>query len=645
MEQAWLLPAIPAAAFVFLALFNQYLPRKGDFIAVGAMLASFILFFPVAIDLLDQLPGELESNTSGFDWLTIGGIELLGETKDFVLRIGFRVDQLTLVMLAVVTFIGLVVQVYSLGYMKGEVRYGWYYAVLSLFLASMLTLVLADNFLLLYIVWEGVGICSFLLIGHYFERRSAAEAAKKAFVTTRFGDVLLLIGIVLLWRETGTFDMSEIFHFAETSGDGVLDDTAYLTMATLFLFGGAMGKSAQFPFHVWLPDAMEGPTPVSALIHAATMVVAGIYLVARVIPLFEASYDGALYFVIAIGLITTFISAFMGLVMTDIKRVVAYSTLNSLGLMMVALGFGEAGVGPAMLYLFSHAFFKALLFLACGSVIHATEKQDVTELGGLWRKMPITNATFAIGAIAMAGLVPLSGFFAKDEILVAAENFGYAPFILLLATLPVTAMYMVRLYLLTFHGEPKDAHAHEHAHESSPVMSWPLIGLAALAAVAGFLVFDPIGEAFGLESGFLGFVEGIFGEPHDFGFNWPIAIVSTLLVGGGLFAGWQIWSGAAAPAKTAAARYPSLHRLLLNKFYVDDFYQWSIDHVVLAFAKVIAVFDRAIVNDTGVNGSGEVTNGLGFLLKFQQTGKLPNYALAMILGIAVLAIVGFSVKG
>ena len=642
MEQAWLIPAIPAVAFVLLAFLNGYLPRRGDFIAIGAIAAAFILFFAVAIDLLDQLPGELEHNTSGFDWLTINGIQLLGQTNDFVLRIGFRVDQLTLVMLAVVTFVGLMVQVYSLGYMKGEVRYGWYYAVLSLFLASMLTLVLADNFLLLYIVWEGVGICSFLLIGHYFERRSAAEAAKKAFVTTRLGDVALLIGIILLWREAGTFDMSEIFHMAE-AGEF---DQGYLTMATLFLFGGAAGKSAQFPFHVWLPDAMEGPTPVSALIHAATMVVAGVYLVARVMPLFEASYDGALYVVLAVGLITTFISAFMGLVMTDIKRVVAYSTLNSLGLMMVALGFGEAGVGPAMLYLFSHAFFKALLFLACGSVIHATEKQEVTALGGLGRKMPITSATFAVGALAMAGLVPLSGFFAKDEILVAAEHFSYAPFILILATLPITAMYMVRVYLLTFSGEPKDAHAHEHAHESPPLMSWPLVLLAGLAAVAGFVVFEPIGKAIGLESGFLGFVESVLVEEvHGFEFNWPIAIVSSLLVGGGLGAGVMIWGGEAAPATAAAARFPAVHRLLLNKFYVDAFYQWAINNVVLGFAKVIAFFDRAVINDTGVNGSGEVTNGLGFLLKFQQTGKLPNYALAMILGVAVLAIVGFSVKG
>jgi NADH-quinone oxidoreductase subunit L len=641
MEEAWLLPAIPAGAFVLLSLvifFSVPLPRGGDFIAVGASIASFVLMIFVAIDLFDQLPvaaDELRNNVSGFDWAEI-------EEIDFLLRIGFRVDQITMVMLAVVTFVGMLVQVYSLGYMKGEIRYGWYYAVLSLFIAAMLALVLADNFLLLYITWEGVGICSFLLIGHYWERRSAAEAAKKAFITTRFGDVFMLIGIVLLWRESGTFDMSETFAMAE---DGEFDK-AYLTMATLFLFGGAAGKSAQFPFHVWLPDAMEGPTPVSALIHAATMVVAGVYLVARVMPLFEASYDVALYLVVALGLITTVLSVCIGLVATDIKRVVAYSTLNSLGLMMVSLGFGEPGVGPAMLYLFTHAFFKACLFLCCGSVIHATEKQDVTELGGLSAKMPITNITFLTGALSMAGMIPLAGFFAKDEILVVAEDYHIAMLVVLLATLPLTAMYMARVYLLTFRGAPKDHHAYEHAHESPAAMSLPLVLLAALAIVAGFVVFDDVGETIGLGSGFLGAIESaVVGDLHPFHFDVPIAIVSSLLVVGGLAAALFIWSGDAVPAARARARFPFAHSLFLNKFYLDDFYQWVINHIVLGVARVIAFFDRAVVNDTGVEGPGQAANGFGFLLKFQQTGKLPNYALAMAMGVTLLAIVGFSVKG
>jgi NADH-quinone oxidoreductase subunit L len=336
----------------------------------------------------------------------------------------------------------------------------------------------------------------------------------------------------------------------------------------------------------------------------------------------------------------------MGLVMTDIKRVVAYSTLNSLGLMFVALGFGEAGVGAAMLYLFAHGFFKALLFLGCGSVIHATEKQEVSELGGLQRKMPITNWTFLIGTLAMAGLVPLSGFFAKDEILVEAKDFSWAALILIFVTLPVTAAYMLRVYLLTFTGEPKDQHAFEHAHESPPIMSWPLVILAVFAAVAGFVVFDDVGEALGLETGFLAFVENaIVEEVHGFEFDWAMAVASSVFVLAGLGAAYSFWTSESSRAWEAGARLPFFHRLFRNKFYIDDFYQWVINNIILGLARVIAFFDRAVVNDTGVNGAGEVTEATGFVLKLPQTGKLPNYALAMILGVAVLAVVAYSVKG
>jgi NADH-quinone oxidoreductase subunit L len=330
-----------------------------------------------------------------------------------------------------------------------------------------------------------------------------------------------------------------------------------------------------------------------------------------------------------------------------------------------------------MLYLFCHAFFKALLFLGAGSVIHGTERQDVRELGGLTAHMPITSRTFFIGAMCMAGVIPLSGFFAKDEILVAAVDYGLLPLVLLLLTLPITAMYMLRVYLLTFTGEARWLHvpagsaqladaaahagaadheepAHEdpahHAahepHESPPIMSWPLLLLAALAVVAGFIVFDPVGEAIGLGSGFLGAVENaLVPDLHHFEFDVPIAVLSTALVLLGLGVGMYAWSGEAEPAKKAAASFPFFYRLFRNKFYIDDFYQWCINYIVLGLAKVIAFFDRAVVNDTGVNGSGQLTSALGWVLKFQQTGKLPNYALAMILGVAVIAIVGFSVRG
>ncbi len=641
MEQAWLLPALPALAFVVLSLtlffFGGRVPNAIAFLAIGAMSASFVLGLLVAVDLFDQLPAQaadLVNNTSGFDWLKV-------EDIDFFLRVGFLVDQLAIVMVFVVSFVGLMVMIYSLGYMKGEPRYGWFYAVLSLFIASMLTLVLADNFLLLYIVWEGVGICSFLLIGFFYERRPAAEAAKKAFITTRLGDVALLIGIIMLWVKADTFDMREIFHMAEEGGF----DKTYLTVATLALFGGAMGKSAQFPFHVWLPDAMQGPTPVSALIHAATMVVAGVYLVARTMPLFEAADPWLLHFVLIIGMITTFLSVFMGLVMRDIKQVIAYSTLNSLGLMFVSLGFGEAGVAPAMLYLFAHGFFKALLFLGSGSVIHATEHQEVDHLGGLKEKMPITHWTFLIGTLAMAGLIPFSGFWAKDEILVEARHENVAALVLLLISLPITALYMIRVYMLTFQGEPRDQHAYEHAHESPPVMSWPLILLGILAAVGGFVVFEGVGKALGFGGGFLGTVESVLGEANDFSIDWPILIGSTLLVSGGLFVGLRAWSGEMAPAREMAARFPFFYRLFLNKFYVDDFYQWVIDRFVLVFARIIAIFDRKVVNDTGINGPAEATGAVGWVLKRAQTGRLPNYAFAIVVGVVVLALAGYAAKG
>jgi NADH-quinone oxidoreductase subunit L len=408
MEQAWLIPAIPAAAFVFLLFAGPYLPRRGDFVAILAIGASFVLFFPVLIDLLDQANGtEYVAGVKSWEWVNFG---------DFRIEIGFYVDPITIVMLGVVTLVALMVQIYSVAYMEGEPRYGWYFTVMCLFAASMLTLVLANNLLLMYAGWEAVGFCSFLLIGFYWEKRSAAEAAKKAFITTRIGDVGFLIGIIMLWEKAGTFNIQEIIEFAEAGGY----DSTYLTGAVIFLFMGAVGKSGQFPLHVWLPDAMEGPTPVSALIHAATMVVAGVYMVARMLPVFEVADAIALDLVLAAGLITVVISSLMGLAATDIKRVIAYSTLNSLGLMFIALG--SSSVTAAMLYLFVHGFFKALLFLGSGSVIHATHKQDIDELGGLASKMPITAATFAIGTGAMIGLIPLSGFWAKDEVLVFAEE-------------------------------------------------------------------------------------------------------------------------------------------------------------------------------------------------------------------------------
>jgi NADH-quinone oxidoreductase subunit L len=631
MSEAWLIPVLPGAAFVILVLFGNYLPRKGDWLAILAIFGSFVLFFPIAADLTNALAktgAEFAGVSNSITWFHVGDV--------LQVRLGVFVDQISVVMLAVVTFVSMMVQVYSLGYMKGDARYGWYYAVMSLFAAAMLTLVLADNFLLLYFVWELVGICSYLLIGHYHERRSAAEAAKKAFITTRIGDLGFLIGIILLWRSVGTFDMSETFR-AAAAGE---IPTNYLTVSVLLLFLGAMGKSAQFPLHVWLPDAMEGPTPVSALIHAATMVVAGVYMVARTLPLFQAANDVVLPLVTGIGLITVLMSATMGLVMSDIKRVVAYSTLNSLGLMMVALGAGLTTA--AMFYLFVHAFFKALLFLASGSVYHATDELEVEKMGGLGRKMPLTAITFSLGALSMAGIVPLAGFWAKDDILRASfDNQNIAVFLLLAASVVLTALYMTRLVLLVFTGEPRNRRAYEHAHDGPPAVSLPLVALAVLTVVGGFVAFDAVGKAMGFPGGIGEFVF-VGGEPETFIVNGGVVALSIVLAVAGVVGGLYIWRGEALPARRAAEAFPWAYRTLRNKYYMDDIYQALINRVVLAFSAVVAWFDRNVVNDTGVDGAGYVPRITGYVLKFHETGKLPNYALGIAVGVVVLAVVAFS---
>jgi NADH-quinone oxidoreductase subunit L len=625
MEESWLIPAIPAATFAFLLIAGPYIPRRGDWVAILAIGVSFILFFPVLFDLMDALEADHEGFVGGgksWEWLSFEGFEI---------DIGFFVDEITIVMLFVVLLVALMVVIYSVAYMHGDARYGWYFTVMCLFAASMLTLVLADNLLFMYAAWEAVGFCSFLLIGFWWEKRSAAEAAKKAFITTRIGDVGFLIGIIMLWEKAGTFNIQEIIEFAEGGGY----DETYLTAAVLFLFMGAVGKSGQFPLHVWLPDAMEGPTPVSALIHAATMVVAGVYMVARMLPVFEVADPAALDVVLVLGMITVVLSATMGLAATDIKRVIAYSTLNSLGLMFVALG--SLSVTAAMLYLFVHGFFKALLFLGAGSVIHATEKQDMDELGGLARKMPITAFTFLLGTLAMIGIIPLSGFWAKDEVLVAVEEEqSLITYLILLGSLFITGLYMTRLYIRTFLFDPRDEHAYEHAHEGGLLITLPLIILAIPTVIGGFVVFDEVGEALGFPGGFGQFVW--LHEPHEYEFHLDTALLSTLLAGGGVLAGWIAWQGRAEIATRVRDSLLPVATVLEHRYYIDDFYQFVINHIVLGLGGILAWFDRVVVNDTGVDGSAGMANASGYGLKFTETGKLPNYALAIAGGIILIGI-------
>jgi NADH-quinone oxidoreductase subunit L len=628
-EQAWLLAAIPAGAFFLLAFFGRFLPRKGDWLGVAAIGASFVLFFFVLHDFL---------HVGQTHWPIVKTIKW-SDVGTFRLRMGTYVDPITIVMFGVVTTVSLMVNIFSIGYMKGEPRYYWFFAVLQLFVASMLMLVMADNLLLVYISWELVGVCSFLLIGFYWEKRSATEAAKKAFVTTRVGDVGLLIGIILLWRATGTFNIQQIIVHAQ---NGEIGDR-YLFISMLFVFLGCMGKSAQVPFHVWLPDAMEGPTPVSALIHAATMVVAGVYLTARLLPLFEVA-DGTLLVITVVGLVTALLSGFMALAQTDIKKVLAYSTVGQLGFMFVALGSGHPDA--AMFHLTTHAFFKALLFLGSGSVILGTHhNQEMNKLGGLWKKMPITGTTFFIGSLALCGLPPLAGFWSKDEILHATLtwNGGWA-FILLAFAAVMTAFYTTRLLIRTFMGEARDPHVYEHAKESPLVMTLPLCFLAILAALSGLLIWHGVGRALGFPGGFSEFV--FLDQPERYHIDWALAGGSAAIAGFGIFAGaWMYWGNNLQRSTRLAEWNPGLYDMIRNKFYFDELYQYAIDRVVLSFSYVVSWFDRYVVNDTGIDGSAQLTGYSGFLLKYLQTGRVPNYAMAIALGVIGLAVAGIVVRG
>ncbi len=621
MHLAWLIPTISAAAFVIVALAGRWLPGRGALVSIGAMAAGFVLFW---VALGDMLGGGASYAAYGVEWLRAG---------DTSIGWGAHVDRLSVVMLGLVTFVALLVQIYSLEYMRGDARFGWYFAVHSLFGAAMLALVLADNLLFLYIAWELVGLGSYLLIGFWWERRSAAEAAKKAFITTRIGDVGLLIGIILLFRATGTFNISEIISAAQAGAIG----QGTLTASALLLFMGAMGKSAQFPFHVWLPDAMEGPTPVSALIHAATMVAAGVYLVARMLPMFELA-PFAMFVVAIIGLITFLYAGTLALVMTDIKRALAYSTISHLGLMMLSLG--AFGLAAAIFHLVAHGISKAMLFLGAGSVMHGMhEETDMRRMGGLRRTMPLTALTFVIGSASLAGIAPLSGFFSKDEILVAVLEHRSAAFLALtLAGVAISALYMARMVWLTFFGNARSTDA-ERAHESTALMTVPLLLLAVLSVVLGALAIDWGSVHHGFT--YSGFAYWLTEHEKFHIIPWLTAASLALAVGGAA-AGWYVYGRreySEQPHNAIARRFPVIHRTLLNKYYMDEMYQWLIDRAALAFSRFIALFDRAVVNDRAVDGSALAVRLTGWWLRLTQTGFLHNYGAAMAVGAIVLVLV------
>ena len=632
MQWAWLIPVFSFAAAPVIVIIGNRLPGKGAFLSIPAIAAGFVFFWIALFGWLDASTATgqcytaigTEALTCNYDrvWFNAG---LPGVEGSVTMTWGFFVDPITIAMLGLVTFVALMVQVYSIGYMHGDPRLNWYFAVHALFAASMLTIILADSFLLLYVAWELVGVCSYLLIGFWHERPAAREAAKKAFIVTRIGDVGLLVGILLIWREVGSFSMTDAFEAVHT---GMMSEGVTIA-AALLLFLGAMGKSAQIPFHVWLPDAMEGPTPVSALIHAATMVVAGVFLVARAFPLFEA-YSGVPLTVVAIvGLVTALVTATIALVATDIKRILAYSTVSHLGLMMLSLGAG--GYTAAIFHLLAHGFAKALLFLGSGSVIHATEKQETSELGGLRRVMPITTIVFTIGAMSLGGIPILAGFWSKDEILQSVSHGLNPSFIVLaLVTALLSALYMGRVVFLTFFGSmPREL---EHTHESPPVMTIPLALLAILAIGFGLISWNWPG-AFG---GFGYFV--FYHEGHGFEFTWWIGILSGVMAVGSFVLAYLIYERKSISLDATRQRFAGILRVVENKYYFDEIYQWFVDRVVLVVASFVGLFDRAVVNDVVINGPAEAVRRLGITLRLHVTGHLYSYALATVLGTVALAV-------
>ncbi|MCS6831255.1 MAG: NADH-quinone oxidoreductase subunit L, partial [Armatimonadota bacterium] len=542
-------------------------------------------------------------------WLVVG---------DWSIFVGARLDGLSALMMVIVSTVSLAVQVYSVGYMAGDSGFARYFAVMALFTAAMLGLVLADNLLLLYMSWELVGLCSYLLIGFWYRKPEAANAAKKAFVVTRFGDVGFLVGLILLSYAAGTFQINQI----ETQvANGALNPLfgslpTFATVVALLLFCGAVGKSAQFPLHIWLPDAMEGPTPVSALIHAATMVAAGVFLVARMFFLFEIA-PVAMQVVTLIGGFTAFMAATIALTQFDIKRVLAYSTISQLGYMMMALGLGDRVA--AMFHLGTHAYFKSLLFLTAGSVIHATHTQDMREMGGLLGKMRLTAGTALIGALALAGIFPLSGFWSKDEILLAAWT-GAHPFAFAagLATALLTAFYMARLWVMTFLGEPRSEHA-QHAHESPPVMSVPLLLLAAAATVGGL----------GASA-----VRSALQNPasEHASFSLTLAAVATVIAVLGMLAGYRAYRMAKGKEPLQERLPAPVYTLLERKWFVDDFFTMAVARAVLLTASVVAWIDRRVV-DGIVNAVAWFTGATGARLRWLTNGQAQFYVLVLVLSI------------
>ncbi len=609
LPNAWLIPFMPFLGFALIALVFHSWPKISAGISIAFIASSFVLSVIVASAVFSQAGGAVFEFTTR--WLEMSGLKV---------DMGLMLDPLAAVMLIVVTSIATLVQIYSLGYMKEDPGFASYYAYQSLFAASMLGLVVSNNFGQMFVFWELVGICSYFLIGFWFGLVPAKNAAIKAFITNRVGDFGFLLGILFLQIIFGTLSFTGL---AEAIPE--YTNAALLIPVALLLFLGPMGKSAMFPLHVWLPDAMEGPTPVSALIHAATMVAAGVYLVARAFFIFS-NVPEAMMVIAIVGGFTALFAATIALVQNDIKRILAYSTLSQLGYMMMAMGVGAMTAG--MFHLTTHAFFKSLLFLGAGSVIHAMRgEQDIWKMGKLHKKMPVTTWTFIIGALALAGIPPLSGFWSKDEILLGAFASGhYGLYILGALVAFLTAFYMFRLIFVAFFGSNNEG---EHAHESPGVMTGPLIILAVAAVFVGFVNSPYMNHVFG---SFISSPNGI--QPHPSSF---IMISSSLIALAGIVLAWLIYQKQVISHLAIRNKFAGLHKVLFNKYYIDEFYTRMGEIFVYGGARVMYWFDIHIINEF-VDLLARFTGKSGDALKYTEDGQVQSYAMYMIAGVLILVV-------
>ncbi len=605
----WLIPALPLAAFAVNIFFGKTTGEKAGWIAVAASLLSCV----IGLALCAQVWGG-KVFAASMPWFDAG---------ESAMRFGYLIDPLAATLLFVVLVVGTLIQIYSVGYMHGDARYPRFFAYISLFMTAMLTLVISDNYLLFFIAWEIMGLCSYLLIGYWFEKNSAADASLKAFLTTRIGDVGFFLGILTLFHITGTLGFSDMLRVLDPQTNSAIFQHPLLPVAALLIFCGTIGKSAQFPLHVWLPDAMEGPTSVSALIHAATMVAAGVYLLARSFTVFMY-FPTVLLIVTVIGTLTALMAAFIALTQTDIKRVLAYSTISQLGFMVAAIGLGSPAA--AIFHLMTHAFFKALLFLGAGSVIHGTGTQDLRELGGLFGKMKSTAMTFLIGSLAIAGVPPLAGFWSKDEILLGAFMESRWIYLALSTAAFMTAFYMFRLVFLTFFGKPRNTHI--HAHESPAVMTLPLWALAA-----GSLLIGLPGSVW-MHHTFQSFLHlGHHAESAAAGMVMNVSIAVGLA--GILLAFLFYVLAPAIPAFLGRILKP-FYLLSQNKLYFDELYSAIAVRPFNQLAdSVLFWFDKNVV-DGLVNFAGIFTGFVSAMVRRLQTGLVQNYLLILFAGVLCL---------